>query len=120
MAPSVLMCLPLIFPISVTLISSDPGNSEMFVTVDTLQVDGADQQRCDVIRFTLPNVFDCAITCLQMYGISQCLAVHFNVSRECALCVTDEAGCASHILTLDGESDVELIPSSLPGKLICC
>ena len=87
----------------------------MLGSLDMLQVDGTDQQRCDVIRFTLSNVFDCAITCLQMYGTSQCLAVHFNVSGECTLCVTDDAGCASQILTLDGASDTEFIPSNLPG-----
>ena len=118
MVSSVFMCLPLVLLIDVILISGNSGNSEMFISVAMLQVHGTDQQRCEVMRFTLSNVFHCAMTCLQMYGTSQCLAVHFNASGECALCVTDETGCASQIITVDGESDMEFIPSSLPGNLV--
>ena len=120
MAFFVFIHLPLLLLFPVILISGNSGNSEMFFSLDRVQVGGAVYQRCDVIRFTSSNVFDCAITCLQLYGTSTCLAVHFNVSGECGLCVTDEAGCASQIQTLDGESDVELVPSSLPGNSICC
>ena len=93
----------------------------MFISLDYLRetVEGVVHQRCDISNFTLSNVFDCAITCLQLYGISRCLAVHFNQSEDCALCVTDEDGCASQILALDGENDVELIPSSLPSNWMC-